>query len=378
MAIQDIQDGKGVALLDPHGDTAEKILSFVPARRTNDVIYFNPADMQFPIAYNPMDSCPEEKRFLVVSNMVKVFHRIWADSWGPQLEDILRHTLMAIMETEHPSLLCVQRMLDDDAYREQVAEKIKDPFVRHFWLERFPKILKRDKDPVASNLNKIGQFLTVFLMRNILGQNKSSFNLREVMDKQKILICNLSKGRIGADNSALLGAMLIIQLSLAAMERQDMPEEERKDFYVFVDEFQNFATDSFADILSEARKYRLNLILAHQFIDQLDFRGSTLLRDAIIGNVGTFIVFRVGSTDAEFLENEFSPEFNITDLVNLGFGQVYIKLSIDGFTSRPFSANTFPPLNPLSENRLEKDNPGFAGALFPAPRGSRGENYKMG
>lgn len=350
LAIQDIQKGHGIAFIDPHGDTAEKLIRAIPANRINDVIYFNPADQEFPIAFNVMEKVGPEYRHLVASGLVGVFKKLWADSWGPRLEYILRNAIIALLEYPGSTLLGVTRILVDKSYRDRVVEKISDPVVRSFWVDEFskwdPRVLQEVISPIQ---NKVGQFLSSALIRNIVGQTESSFDVRQVMDERKILIMNLSKGRIGEDNSALLGAMMITKIQLAAMGRVDMDEENRKDFYLYVDEFQNFATESFANILSEARKYRLNLVLANQYITQIDEK----VRDAIFGNAGTLVSFRVGAMDAEALEKEFEPVFMMNDIVNLPKFQVYLKLMIDGIAGDAFSATTLPPI-PLTDGGNEE------------------------
>jgi CxxC-x17-CxxC domain-containing protein len=348
MVIQDIQEGSGVAVVDPHGDFAEKMLDFVPSGRINDVVYFNPADADRPIAFNIMERVDPEYRHLVASGLLGAFKKIWAGMWSARMEYILHNTILALLEYPGTTLLGINRMLSDKEYREKIVEKITDPAVKSFWKTEFAKYPDRFREEaVAPIQNKVGQFISCPLIRNIVGQIKSSIDMRDIMDNQKILIVNLSKGKVGEDASNLLGALIITKLQLAAMERVNIPEEERKDFYLYVDEFQNFATDAFASILSEARKYRLCLILAHQYIAQLDEmteKGkSTKVRDAVFGNVGTIISFRVGATDAEFLEKEFLPEFNIDDLVNLDKYNIYLKLMIDGAASRAFSALTLAP-----------------------------------
>jgi CxxC-x17-CxxC domain-containing protein len=349
MAIQDIHNGSGVAIIDPHGEFAEECLKAVPENRINDVIYFNPADTEYPIAMNVMEQVNNEYRPLIASGLVGVFKKIWADSWGPRLEYLLRNAILALLEYPGATLLGVTRILVDNKYREKVLEKVTDPVIKAFWEEEFTKYNQNFAvEAIAPIQNKIGQFLSSSLIRNIVGQEKSSFSMRDIMDNQKILIMNLSKGRIGEDNSALLGAMMITKIQLSAMERVDIPEADRKDFYLYVDEFQNFATESFANILSEARKYRLNLILAHQYIAQL---GETV-RDAVMGNVGTMITFRVGAADADFLEKEFEPIFYANDLVNLAKYNIYLKLMIDGVATTPFSAVTLPPID-IGENRVD-------------------------
>lgn len=352
MAIQDIRNGKGLAVVDPHGEFAEECLKAVPANRISDVIYFNPADMEFPIALNVMEKVAPDQRHLVASGLVGVFKKIWADSWGPRLEYLLRNAILALLEYPNSTLLGVTRLLIDKEYRAKVMTKVTDPVVKSFWVDEFSKYQDRlMAEAIAPIQNKVGQFLSSSLIRNIVGQTKSSFSFREVMDDQKILIMNLSKGRVGEDNSALLGAMMITKIQLAAMARVDTPEKGRKDFYLYVDEFQNFATESFANILSEARKYRLNLILAHQYITQLDEK----VQGAVFGNVGTLVTFRVGSLDTEILEKEFEPTFMATDLVNLAKYNVYLKLMVDGVATNPFSATTLPPLEmETTKGNMEK------------------------
>jgi len=342
LAIQDIKHGKGVAFIDPHGDTAEKLIKAIPAERINDVIYFNPADQDFPIAFNVMESVDPEYKHLVASGLVGVFKKLWADSWGPRLEYILRNAILALLEYPGSTLLGVTRILVDKDYRDRVVAKVSDPVVRAFWVDEFSKWNDRVLQEVISPIqNKVGQFLSTSLIRNIVGQTVSSFDVRDIMDNRKILIMNLSKGRVGEDASALIGAMMITKIQLAAMERVDIPEEDRNDFYLYVDEFQNFATESFANILSEARKYRLNLILANQYIAQLDEKVS----DAIFGNAGTIISFRVGAADAEALEKEFEPVFMMNDIVNLPKYNIYLKLMIDGIAGDAFSATVLPPIS---------------------------------
>lgn len=341
MIVADMRAGKGVAVVDPHGDLAEKIMEYVPSSRVNDVIYFNPSDIDYPIAFNVVEQVEPHLRHLVASGLIGVFQKLWADSWGPRLEYILRNSILAILDFPGSTLLSVVRVLSDKPYRKRVVANIKDPVVKAFWEREFAQYADKFASEAVSPIqNKVGQFLSSSLMRNIVGQVKSSINLREVMDSGKILVMNLSKGRIGEDNSALLGAMMITKIQLAAMSRVDIAEESRKDFYLYIDEFQNFSTESFANILSEARKYRLNLILAHQYIEQLD----DTVKAAVFGNVGTLINFRVGATDAEDLAKEFAPVFDEEDLVNLPKYEMYLKLMIDGIASAPFSAKGLPPL----------------------------------
>ncbi|MEA3322880.1 MAG: CxxC-x17-CxxC domain-containing protein [Patescibacteria group bacterium] len=351
LAIQDIRNGRGLCFIDPHGDTAEKLISMIPPERINDVIYFNPSDQDFPISFNVLEEVPREFRPLVASGLIGVFQKLWADSWGPRLEYILRNALLALLETPGSTLLGVMRILVDKKYRIRVSNNITDPVVKSFWTEEFPKWNERVLQEVISPIqNKVGQFLTSPIIRNVVGQTKSAFNVRTVMDEKKILILNLAKGRMGEDNSALIGAMMITKIQLAAMGRVDMDENEREDFYLYVDEFQNFSTESFANILSEARKYRLNLILANQYITQID----EIVRDAIFGNVGTIVSFRVGAVDAEYLEKEFEPIFTMNDIVNLPKYNIYLKLMIDGIAGDAFSAITLPPIERKYDDSTEK------------------------
>lgn len=351
MAIQDIQAGRGVGFIDPHGEAAESLLDFVPSRRINDVIYFNPADIDYPIGFNVMEKVDVTHRHLVASGLMGVFKKIWPDVWSARMEYILNNCILALLEVPGSTLLGINRMLADPEYRKKIVERITDPVVKSFWVKEFARYTQRyEIEATAAIQNKVGQFISAPLIRNIIGQVKTTIDMRKAMDEGKILIANLSKGRIGEDNSLLLGALLINKLQLAAMSRVDIPEEKRNDFFLYVDEFQNFATEAFVNILSEARKYRLALTLGHQYIAQME----ESVRDAVFGNIGTIICFRVGAEDAEFLEKEFLPEFTREDLVNLPKYNIYVKLMIDGITGRPFSAETLPPLKTPKKTYMEK------------------------
>jgi len=351
MAIQDIQAGKGIGFVDPHGEAAERLLDFIPSNRVNDVIYINPADLDYPIAFNIMEKVDVEHRHLVAGGLMGVFKKIWPDVWSARMEYILNNCILALLEYPGATLLGVNRMLADADYRRKVVDKITDPVIKAFWVQEYARYTQcYEVEATAAIQNKVGQFVSAPLIRNIIGQVHSSINMREIMDNQKILIMNLSKGRIGEDNSRLLGALLITKLQLAAMSRVDVPEEKRKDFFLYVDEFQNFATTSFVNVLSEARKYRLALILGHQYITQMEEE----VRDAVFGNVGTIISFRVGAEDAEWLEKEFTPEFIAADLVNLGKYNIYLRLMIDGLAGRPFSAETMGPWPKPEKSYQEK------------------------
>jgi CxxC-x17-CxxC domain-containing protein len=355
MAIQDIRNGKGVCFIDPHGDGAEKLIRAVPAERINDVVYFNPADSDFPLAFNILESVEPDKKNLVASGMMGVFKKIWPDVWSPRMEYILNNTILALLDYPGSTMLGVNRMMSDKDFRKRIYPKVADPIVKSFWLNEFEKWDdKFRKEAVAAIQNKVGQFLSSSIIRHIIGQPKSTIDMRQIMDEGKILIVNLSKGRIGEDAMRLLGGMIVTKLQLAAMGRVEIPEEERKDFYLYVDEFQNFVTESFANILSEARKYRLCLTLGHQYINQLVFDGNSTVRDAIFGNVGTMVVFRVGAEDAEFLEKEFEPIFFINDIVNLAKYQMYLKLMIDGVAGDAFSATSLPPID-ISETAIDEE-----------------------
>ncbi len=346
MAIQDIRNGEGMAFIDPHGSTAERIMEYVPEHRIKDVLYFAPFDMDFPVAFNVMEDVGYDKRHLVVSGLLSAFRKIWVDAWSARMEYILSNTLLALLEYDGSTLLDVNRMLVNKAFRKKVVDNIKDPTVRAFWVEEFANYTDRyTQDATPAIQNKVGQFTSNPLIRNIVGQAKSSFDIRQMMDDKKILIVNLSKGRMGEVNATLLGSMLVTKIYLAAMSRADVPAQTLAtlpNFYLYVDEFQNFANESFSDILSEARKYKLNLIIAHQYVEQMEEE----VRDAVFGNVGTTVTFRVGPFDAETLEKIFEPQFTATDLVNLGFAQIYLTLMIDGVGSPPFSATTMPPFDP--------------------------------
>jgi len=351
MAIQDIQAGHGIGFIDPHGEAAQDLLDYIPSSRINDVVYFHPADLDYPIAFNVMEKVSSDQRHLVASGLMEVFKKIWPDVWSARMEYILNNCILALLEYPNSTLLGVNRMLADADYRKKVVSKVTDPVIKSFWINEFSQYTQRlAVEATAAIQNKVGQFISNPLIRNVIGQVKSSIDMRKIMDEKKILIANLSKGEIGEDNSRLLGGLLITKLQLGAMSRVDIPEEERKDFYLYVDEFQNFATESFVNVLSEARKYRLCLILGHQYIAQME----EVVRDAVFGNIGTLVVFRVGAEDAEFLEKEFLPDFNVEDLVNLGKYHIYLKLMIDGISGRAFSAKTLPPIPKPSKSYRDK------------------------
>ncbi len=344
MAIQDIARGEGLAVLDPHGSFAEKMLDYIPEHRIKDVIYFAPFDTENPISFNVLEDVGADKRHFVASGLMSTFKKIWVDAWSARMEYILNNILLALLESPDATLLGVNRMLSDKAFRDKTVAGVTDPGVKAFWIEEFAKYGDRYMQEAGAAIqNKIGQFTASPLIRNLIGQPKSSFDIREAMDNQKILIVNLSKGRIGEQNTSLLGSMIITKIYLAAMSRADASPArlaELPNFYFYVDEFQSFANESFANILSEARKYKLALVIAHQYVAQME----ESVRDAVFGNVGTSISFRVGPLDGELLEKVFSPQFTANDLVNLGMAQIYLSLLINDMGSSPFSARTLPPV----------------------------------
>ncbi|MEI6280437.1 MAG: CxxC-x17-CxxC domain-containing protein [bacterium] len=345
MIIQNIQNGEGVCVVDPHGELVEGVLSAIPSNRTKDVVYFNPADADYHIGFNVLELIDPQYKHLVASGLMGIFTKIWANAWSARMEYILNNCILALLDTPGTTLLGIPRMLVDKDYRQKIISNLKDPVIKAFWIHEYEAWQDKFRnEAIAPIQNKVGQFLSTSIIRNVVGQSKSTINIFDIMNDGKIFLVNVSKGRIGEDNSGLLGGMIITKIQLAAMERVRIPEDHRKDFYLYVDEFQNFVTDAFAGILSEARKYRLNLTVAHQYTAQLVVDKSSAVRDAVFGNVGTMIVFRVGSDDADFLEKEFDPEFTPQDIVNLPNYKIYLKLMIDGVTSRPFSAKTLPPM----------------------------------
>lgn len=350
MALSDIKQGNGIATIDPHGDLAETLLSHIPETRIHDVIYFNPSDMEFPIAFNPLAHVSAEIHHLVVSGLISVFRKIYSEFWGPRLEHILRYSCFTLLEYPGSTLLDIPKLLTDQSFRTHVLSYVTREPVITFWKKEFDLYSKwLRSEATAPILNKMSQFLVNLPIRNIVGQAKNTFRFREIMDQGKILIVNLSKGKIGEDNSTLLGSMITTMIFLAAMSRSSLQEEQRKPFYFYVDEFHNFMTLSFANILSEARKYGLNLVLAHQYVKQLQ----EPVCDAVFGNVGTIISFRIGVDDAHYLAKEFEPTFKEVDLINLPNYHICTKLMIDGVTSAPFSGVTLPL--PHNEQSYKKE-----------------------
>jgi hypothetical protein len=336
LTLSDIYHGHGMAIIDPHGDLASDVMKFIPEHRLKDVIYFNPADIDFPMAFNPLEVIDENSKNHLSSELIGVLKRMF-ESWGPRLEYILRFTILALLDYPDSTMLGITRMLTEKDFRKKVVKMIKDPVVKNFWVNEFASWNdKFANEAVAPVLNKVGAFTANPLVRNVIGQPKSTMDIRQIMDEGKILIVNLSRGQVGEDNAAILGALMVTKIQLAAMSRADVPMDQRRPFYLYVDEFQNFATDSFAVILSEARKYGLNLTVANQYISQMP----ETVREAVFGNVGSMVTFRIGAGDASFLTKYFEPVFEATDLVKMHNRHIFISMSIDGEKSLPFSATT--------------------------------------
>jgi hypothetical protein len=341
LIVQHLALGHGVGLIDPHGDLAQELLHEIPSYRADHLVYFNPGDLDFPIGLNVLANVPPDGLHLVASGIVAAFKGIWRDSWGPRLEYILHNAVSALLDCRNATLLGVNRMLIDEGYRAKVIRQIKDPFIRSFWAEEYAGYdIRFQREAIAPIQNKLGQFLLNPVVRNILGQVKTKVSIPFMMDNERLFIANLSKGQLGHDKANLLGSLLTTQFQLGAMARANRPEAERRDFYLFIDEFQNFSTDAFASILAEARKYRLCLVLSHQYLDQL----SLPVRQAVFGNVGTLIAFRIGNPDAEIMEKEFGNEFPSNVLADLDRYEAVVKLLEDGANQTPFRAKTFPPL----------------------------------
>lgn len=346
MGIDDMKKDRGICYIDPHGDACETLLEYVPKRRVNDVIYFNPADRDFPIHINPLEVQNKQEAELVVSGMMAIFTKIWANVWSARMEYILRNTLLTLALSRDKTLNDVITMLTNKNYRNTVVSQIEDLILKRYWQEEYDRMPPNlQQEAISAILNKVGQFITSPMIRSIISNSKSSVRLDEAMNEGRIILANLSQGRLGEDNAALLGAMLITKLQISAMHRVEIEEDKRRDFYLYVDEFQNFATSSFIKILSEARKYRLNIMLANQYMAQIPEE----VQKAILGNAGTIACFALGASDSEILHREFAEVFSQNDLVNLSKYQIAIKMMINGQTSRPFVANTLPL--PISRNQ---------------------------
>jgi hypothetical protein len=342
MFISDILRGDGACIVDPHGELVDELLDFIPPERVEDVIYFNPTDTQYPIGFNLLELKDKSQRDLIADGVVEVFKKQFGDSWGPRLQYILTNTVATALEAQGTTLLSVTRLLLDKNYRKFILKQVDDPILIKFWEDEFTQMSQNQKllsEAISPIQNKVGRFISSAVTRNIVGQVKSTIDLREIMDNKKILLVNLAQGKLGEETASLLGGMIITRLQSTALERVDMPADERNDFFLFVDEFQNFATDSFAKILSEARKFKLDLCMTNQYIDQLPLT----VRQAIFGNVGTLGSFVVSQADASILEKEFAPNVTSADLVSLDAHSMYIKLCIDGMTSNTFSSRSLPP-----------------------------------
>ena len=371
MAIDDIQKGRGVAVIDPHGDLCETLLDYIPEERIKDVIYFNPADGTYPISINPLEVKNREEAELVASGLLSIFTKIWANVWSARMEYIIRNSFLTLAYVPGSTLGDVLKILSDNKFRDEVVGKIDDQNLVHFWEMEYNKMPDRlQKEAIAPIQNKVGQFVTSPMARKIIGNPQSSINIDDIMDSGKILLANLSQGRIGEDNANLLGAMLITKVQLAAMHRVDTPEKDRRDFYMYVDEFQNFATTSFIKILSEARKYRLNLMLANQYMAQVPEE----VQKAILGNAGSIVSFSAGAEDAAVLHKEFAEVFSQNDLVNMSNYQIALKLMIEGHSSRPFLANTLPlpsTQHPNKEKALESSRTTYGRKWVEPPKPER-------
>lgn len=348
MAIDDLKKGRGVAIIDPHGDLSDVILNYVPASRINDVIYFNPIDRERPVRLNVLEVKDQAQRELVVSGIVAIFNKLYGHSWGPRLEYILRNTLLALSEIPGATLVDVPRLLTDRGYRSSAVSQLKDPIIKRYFeneFERMPE--KMQQEAISPILNKVGQFVSSPLIRAIIERPQSSIDMEEIMNEGKILIANLSQGKMGEDNASLIGAMLITKFQLAAMNRVEMGESNRRDFYLYVDEFQNFATNSFVKILSEARKYKLNLMMANQYMAQIPLE----VQKAILGNAGSIVSFTIGAEDARIIQKEFGEVFTDKDLVNLENFQIAVRLMVDSMSGRAFLARTLPLPASVNQNR---------------------------
>lgn len=374
MALQDILAGKGVCVIDPHGDLINWLLERIPKERVDDVIHFYPPDTDRPMGLNMLDAKTPAQKDMVVSELISIFYKLFDPSGsgqtiGPMFEHYMRNAMLALLADDESgaTLVEIPRMFTDKKFREYKLSKVTDPAVRQFWIQEYAQSQRgqQSADMLSYVISKLGRFLSNEMMRNIVGQKNSAFNIRNIMDDKKILLVNLAKGLTGEINSNLLGFILVSKIQMAALSRADVPEDERQDFYLYIDEFQNVTTDSIATILSEARKYRLNLNITHQFIAQLEEK----IKDAVLGNVGTIVSFRIGAPDTEVLGPEFSPEVSENDLVNIENRNAYIKLMIDGATSPPFNMATLAPMG--------KPNPKIAEALKKLSRLKYGKDRRL-
>lgn len=347
---RDLESGQGVGVLDPHGDLVDNVLRMVPKERINDVVIFDPSDEKFPIAFNPLEEVPSALKMRVTIGFLEIFKKLFGSNWTDRLEHVLRYTVLALLDSPNTTVLSIMKMLTDKNYRQYIIKNIEDDVVKNFWVNEFAGWSEKfDAEAITPLLNKVGQFVATNMIRNIVGQPENKINFREIMDNKKILLMKVSKGMLGEENAGLMGAFAITKIYQAAMSRADTLEENRQDFYFYVDEFQNFATNTFDEILSEARKYRLNITLANQFLGQL----SPKIKTTVFGNVGSMVSFRVGAEDASIFSGEYAPVFQPRDIINLGVREFYSKMSINGETTQPFSGRTlrlnFPPENYVQE-----------------------------
>jgi len=355
LIMQDIKAGKGLCFMDPHGDAIEDLLKMIPPERAEDVIYFNPGDTERPMGLNLLEARTEDQKHFVATAVINMMYKLF-DPYktgivGPRFEHAVRNAMLTAMSEDGNTFVEVMRILTDANFVQEILPKVTDPIVRRYWTDQIAQTADFHKSEVLDYIvSKFGRFVTNKMIRNIIGQSQSSFSFREVMDNGKILLINLAKGEIGEENSNFLGLVLVPRILMAAMSRQDVPEEARRDFYLYVDEFQNFATPDFAQILSEARKYRLNLTVANQFIGQVEEE----VKNAVFGNVGTIICFRVGVTDASYLAHEFSPVFNEDDLLNIERFNVYIKTIVKNEPVPPFSMDLTRDLTKEKERENER------------------------
>lgn len=355
LLIADVQNGKGCCLIDPHGDLAKEILKYIPKERINDVIYVDPSERNFPIPFNPLEPVADyEQRQHLATFFIAIFKKLFAANWNPRLEHIIRYVTLALLETPDSNILGIQRMLTDTAFRQRVIKQIQDPVVKSFWTTEYAAWNERfSSEAITPLLNKVGQFIANPIIRNMVGQRENALKFDKFMNEGKIVIINVSKGKLGEENASLLGSMFITKIQQGALARADIPEDERRDFYFYVDEFQNFATDAFSSILSEARKYHLDLTIAHQYIAQLPED----VKATAFGNVGSLVVFAVGGDDARYLSSEFAPVFSAEDMIRLNTREMYIKMSVDGKLTPPFSARTIaipPPQFDYSQEILKQ------------------------
>ncbi|OGG14075.1 hypothetical protein A2773_07225 [Candidatus Gottesmanbacteria bacterium RIFCSPHIGHO2_01_FULL_39_10] len=365
MILQDIRAGKGMAVIDPHGDLVEGLLPLIPPERAEDVIYFDPSDTERPMGLNMLEAHTEEQKHFVVTSIVGLMYKLYDPQKtgiiGPRFEHAIRNAMLTVMSVPGSSFVEVVRVLTDSAFVQELLPKVTDPIVRRYWTDQIAQTSDFHKSEVLDYIvSKFGRFVTNKLMRNIIGQSQSAFDFRKVMDEGKILLINLAKGKLGEENSNFLGLILVPKILVAAMSRVDMPEEKRRDFFLYVDEFQNFATPDFAQILSEARKFHLNLCVANQFIGQMDEE----VKNAVFGNVGTIISFRIGVTDANYLQHWFTPVFNEGDLINVDVYNSYINTIVNNKPMQPFSVDMRKDI--AAEKRIE--NPKVAEAVVQLSR----------